>query len=610
MNHHCVFSLALLFSLGLPGGPGRRSQPPRKKATFAWKLGPEDFAWFRVDRKWNGRVVARNSRTVGRFPRRVPVHGVFGWEVTGDPGFFQTWELSLVPFSVGTSLRGLDKVKVGEKRVRFAFGNLVNYGLVELRGKWKTTSVEGGKALQEGAFKFYQPGKPVRIGRLLFPKKRGRGTLEGFTLRIQREFDIDNGVIRKIQATLQGAFMGGGRGWQGPERPFKQEDTYTLKRVFPYRYKGFEKDVVDAIKGGVREIRGDMRRRGRFHPASRNNRRDYEPGYVALAMLTLVKAEVDRKDPLVQKCLNYLRNNPVLNTYSLGIALMAFEAFYAPLGEREDLISGRISKPYLRHVPPGDLEIMKRWTKRLEDYVDPRVDKGYLCRWRYVGEKSYDNSNTQYAVLGLHSATLCGIQVPPNYFRGAAAHFVKEQEKSGSYWPMPAIVHYVDLARMEKAGKNYGIRSTSKAQARGFPYRGVTGVAGSMTTAGLATMTIARSDAHSGGRGVRGMRSAMNMAYTWLYKNFTVRENPGRGYRWHYYYLYGLERAMELAAIARLGPRDWYWEGAIHLLCARFKRRGGWEGITDTCFAVLFLKKAQLPVVTGRPVRRKRRRKR
>ena len=604
-----ALALALLLAPGPALGQAHKGGKRQEKPIFAWKLGPEDFAWFRVDRKQNGRVTARNSRTLGRYPRRVPTHGVFGWEVTGDPGYFQTWVLSLVPFSVGTSLRGLDKVREGDKKVRFVFGSLVNYGLVELRGKWTTVSVEGDKAVQEGAFKFYQPDRPVRMGRILFPKRKGKGSLLGFRLSIHRVFDFKKGVIEKIQAVLEGSLSGGGRGWQGPERAYKLENTYTFKEIFKHRYTGFKKDVVAAIEGGVKEIRGDLRRRGRFHRVNPRNRRDYEPGYIALALLTLVKAEVDRKDPLVLKCVNYLRKNPVLNTYSLGIALMAFEAYYAPLGERDDLIAGRITKPYLRHVPPGDLKIMKRWAKRLMDYVDPRVDKGYMARWRYVGERSYDNSNTQYAVLGLHSASLCGINIPPNYFRGAAAHFIKDQEKSGPFWPLPAVIHYVDLARMKKGGKNYGMRSTSKTQARGFPYIGNRGVAGSMTTAGLATLTIARSDAHLGRLGVKGMRSALNMGYTWLYKNFTVRENPGRGYTWHYYYLYGLERAMELAAIARLGDRDWYWEGAMQLLCARNPRRGGWEGLTDTCFAVLFLKKSQLPVVTGRSSRRRKKRR-
>ncbi len=608
MHARTALVLALFLPLGALRPPGRKARVFQEKPVFAWKLGPEDFAWFRMDRKQNGRVRVRNSRTTGPYARRAGTRGVFGWEVTGEPGYFQTWVLGLVPFSVGTSLRGLDMVKAGEKNARFVFGDLINYGLVELRGKWKTTSVEGDKATQEGTFKFYQPERPVRLGRIVFPKKRGRASLAGFKLTVNRVFDFKRGVIEKIRTVLEGSLSGGGRGWQGPERPYKLEDTYTLKKIFPYRYKGFEEDVVAAIEGGVKEIRSDMRRRGRFHKVNPRNKRDYEPGYVALALLTLVKAEVKRSDPLVQKCVNYLRDNPVLNTYSLGLSLMAFEGFYAPPGEREDLISGRISRPYLRHVPPSDLAVMKRWTARLESYVDPRVDKGYIARWRYVGERSYDNSNTQYAVLGLHSATLCGIKVPPNYFRGAAAHFIKDQEKSGPYWPMPAIIHYVDLERMKKGGRNYGMRSTAKVQARGFPYRVSRGVAGSMTTAGLATLTIARSDAHSGMRGVRGLKSALNMGYTWLFKNFTVRENPGRGMTWHYYYLYGLERAMELAAIARLGPRDWYWEGAIQLLCDRNRRRGGWEGLTDTCFAVLFLKKAQLPVITGRPTRRRRKR--
>ena len=69
---------------------------------------------------------------------------------------------------------------------------------------------------------------------------------------------------------------------------------------------------------------------------------------------------------------------------------------------------------------------------------------------------------------------------------------------------------------------------------------------------------------------------------------------------WHYYYLYGLERMGALVGVAFLGEHDWYQEGARYLV-ARQDEEGSWQGGTDlseTCFALLFLKRA----TTGDPV--------
>ncbi len=572
-----------------------------EKAKEVWRLGPEDFALFRhVYRKNNGKVSIRNGYHIpNRFihARPAPINGVFGWEVSGKYGYFQTWEMHFLPFSVGTSLSG-EEVKIGERRARYVYGNLVGYGLVELRGKWKTYNIEKNKVYQKGLFKFRKPKKDVRFGKRIFRKTRGGRPVDGLVLEIERTYDSSKGIVEEILARIHGGNVRLSRKRKG--RPvYMVENKYVFSKIIKYRYKNFQDDVDKAIAGGINQLRWELTLRGRFRPSSRQKKRDYEPGYIALSLLTLVKAEVDKKDALIRKCMDYLRSNPVLNTYSLGISLMAFEAYYAPPGEREELISGAIDKPYLRKVPEKDLQLMQEWAKRLCDYVDPRVDSAYEARWRYVGERSYDNSNTQYAVLGLHSANLCGIRISPKYLMGAASHYIRGQDTWGQAWKLPEILTYQDLERIKRNDRNYA-RNTVKTLAKGFSYREPDHTSGSMTTAGLAALTIAISDTNSRRWNIRGkIRNSLNMAYAWLHMNFSVRENPGRGFRWHYYYLYGLERAMELASIARLGDRDWYWEGAIYLLSARKGRRKGWPGITNDCFAVLFLKKAQTPVITG-----------
>ena len=83
----------------------------------------------------------------------------------------------------------------------------------------------------------------------------------------------------------------------------------------------------------------------------------------------------------------------------------------------------------------------------------------------------------------------------------------------------------------------------------------------------------------------------------WLADNFTVNNNPKKGGAWHNYYLYGLERAGVLYDTKKFGSRDWYAAGA-KLLVAKQGADGNWGAHRrDTCFAILFLKRATRPLV-------------
>jgi hypothetical protein len=83
----------------------------------------------------------------------------------------------------------------------------------------------------------------------------------------------------------------------------------------------------------------------------------------------------------------------------------------------------------------------------------------------------------------------------------------------------------------------------------------------------------------------------------WLAANFNVSDG--------YSYLYGLERAGMLYDTEKIGPYFWYTEGTNFLLDAQ-NADGSWgayppgewwnSSTWDTCFAVLFLKRATRPL--------------
>ncbi len=130
---------------------------------------------------------------------------------------------------------------------------------------------------------------------------------------------------------------------------------------------------------------------------------------------------------------------------------------------------------------------------------------------------------------------------------------------------------------------------------------GITGL--TVCLAGLRDNGAFRSEALSTGE------KALRDGFGWLAHNMSLRWNPGKPshhFQHVYYYLYGLERACELSGIAMIQGRDWYFEGAMVILGRQREdghfendSRGG-EVLEDTAMALLFLKKASLPVFSQR----------
>ena len=102
------------------------------------------------------------------------------------------------------------------------------------------------------------------------------------------------------------------------------------------------------------------------------------------------------------------------------------------------------------------------------------------------------------------------------------------------------------------------------------------------------------------------MEDPLERSLQWMGEHFRVDMNPNhRIGGWKLYYLYALERAGILTETPLLGNKDWYLDGARVLLAAQDKN-GSWnkdssgENATwQTCFAILFLKKATRPLIAS-----------
>jgi hypothetical protein len=99
----------------------------------------------------------------------------------------------------------------------------------------------------------------------------------------------------------------------------------------------------------------------------------------------------------------------------------------------------------------------------------------------------------------------------------------------------------------------------------------------------------------------------------WLGDQFPFKEADNQAPiwgGWPLYYAYGIERVGSLLGTELLGDHEWYAEGAKWIL-ARQKPGGDWQlndfyggahpgSTSDTCFAILFLKRASRPTVKTR----------
>ena len=347
-------------------------------------------------------------------------------------------------------------------------------------------------------------------------------------------------------------------------------------------------------------------------------------GSTALVLLALLKSGVGAHDEAIEKGFAFLRTQPAQKTYTVGLTLMALEARWRHQ-KVEDRIRGgtQAVQPAPAKIPPKDLDWMKELAVFLLEnitYSKRETVNGVNSTpkdcWTYPPDGGGDHSNTQYAILGLRAAQTCGVPIPRDLWEDVWAkvidHFVDRQEREG-----PKVQRVKILEDKEHGYVSYKTVTSIPDTARGWTYTAglvakaggadqMSAVTGSMTSVGVASLIIALDCLTQLGSPKLGEArktdalKAANDGLAWLTHNFSVETNPGHPQgSWHYYYLYGLERAGVLAGARNLGQHDWYREGAEWLLGAQ-SSNGSWTKKAsnlqiDSCFALLFLTKATMP---------------
>ena len=374
----------------------------------------------------------------------------------------------------------------------------------------------------------------------------------------------------------------------------------------------------------------------------------YPHGGTALALLALLKSGANRFDERIERGFKYLKDswddferggrlwNGVggWRTYEVGLTLMALEALgkWKPPGNTKpshtEAQGGKLKRPELE------------WARQLRDFlVEHQVNtrqvthtsgKGSTVEdkremWHYPTgiERSTDHSNSQYAILGLQSASRLGYPCESRVWMAVMENMMFTQADTGpkvnrvimppraknkeGYFRPHTVSNITDRAR------GWGYFGHSKPQASANT-QGMGGESGSMTTVGIACVEIAWNElgkcAARGDRdaqkfvrdrdGISARDQSVHDGFAWLAQNFSVDTNPGQpNGGWHFYYLYGLERAGVLANRVNVGAHDWYREGGDKILS--MEKNGSWTtndgALTSTCFALLFLARSTVPLV-------------
>ncbi|HEV3167847.1 MAG TPA: DUF4159 domain-containing protein [Isosphaeraceae bacterium] len=305
-----------------------------------------------------------------------------------------------------------------------------------------------------------------------------------------------------------------------------------------------------------------------------------QPGTTALAALALMTAGEPATEPHVAKALKQIGEkspDQLDSTYAVALQMMAFAAADPARYERKIALGVE----WLERAQIRDARAMglNRGQPRRGPVASGLGSWDYKMQHPPMG----DNSNSQYAVLGLNAGREAGIRIEPEVIMLARR-----------YWE-----------DCQLADGGWGYKPT-----RGQP------TTGSMTCAGISSLIltgvrrylshevlVAEQVEHCG-EGEFDMR--LQRGFDWLGAHFHVDQNPQSGAQWKHYYLYGLERAGRLSGLRFFGGHDWYREGAEELVKEQERISGGWTGgqdngpIVSTSFALLFLAKGRAPVLVNK----------
>jgi Ca-activated chloride channel family protein len=336
-----------------------------------------------------------------------------------------------------------------------------------------------------------------------------------------------------------------------------------------------DKEVASAIARGVAFLKETQSDQGHWdEPAQR----DHRLGMTALAGLALLENGVGRDAPPISRAREVIVElaGDSDQTYDLALAILFLaRCQQGSRGEADSLIQALGSR-----LAAGDQEGIWTYTvpaKGQEPEGTPgrsrRGERRKAVRRNLFFAGQGDNSNTQFALLGLWAAGRHGLD---------------------SDQPLESIDHHFRSSQIQNGRWAYrpGMPGTD-----------------SMTCAGLMGLAIAASRPSLAERQTaraRGAALAADPAFIAALK--AVGQDARRaGPQSDIYYLWSLERVCVALGLRSLDGFDWYAHGARILIDSQEEDggwpHGRWGRLPGTSLALLFLRKANLAFEIDRVLR-------
>jgi hypothetical protein len=288
----------------------------------------------------------------------------------------------------------------------------------------------------------------------------------------------------------------------------------------------------------------------------------YGPGMTAYVVYALAKSALPLDHPAIRRGLAFVEANEANHTYSVSTVIQALVACY-------------------RDGQPASIE---RAVRKMIDFQESNGMWGYPI-YPDGTPRAPDLSTTLYAALALRAAHQRGYRVDGDVWNGMV-------EGALRCW-------------------NGEVGRSGKADPAGFSYHINGHSTGSMTTAGVSVLAIAREalEGRVDRRLARDCDAALASGIEWIEQHLSWAENTGNT-RFHMFWIYGVERCGNLLGRDVLGGAHWY-RGGAKFLVERQNEDGSWEGATgdthktrDTILALLFLNRATKPT-SGEGVERR-----
>ncbi|ADV61004.1 Prenyltransferase/squalene oxidase [Isosphaera pallida ATCC 43644] len=333
-----------------------------------------------------------------------------------------------------------------------------------------------------------------------------------------------------------------------------------------------QEQVEKAIRLGVKSLRDKQQPDGSWRGFADDFAKYH--GLTSLATLALINAGEPIDSPTVSRALEFIRRarpDQLDSTYAVALQVMALAAG-DPQRDKVRIAAG--------------VAWLERAQFRRED--SPR----YAGAWTYGMNKGQrpDNSNSQFALLGLYAASEVGVEVKDSVWELARNYWERCQNNSGG-WPY-VIDDDTSTASMTCAGISSLV------------------ITGAKRVQSVETL-VGDKVRNCGEGGV--VNNRIQAGINWMARRFQVDFNftDGLGRQpWTYYYLYGLERAGRLSGQRYFGEHDWYLRGAAKLVKEQDPLLGSWNGgggiednpVLVTSYALLFLAKGRAPVLINKLV--------